>query len=300
MKKLQLTALVLMATIPTLTRAQYSAQAQSGVNLGAVQLTCTMARRNSFPDPTDLTVHAFNHTGIPIALRFDVQMTAANSASTHYDNQGKSRINAGSYADFSFAPFQDQQSVDEPPVFAASCAIRTIEVCPAMPPVGFPASADYRPFLDGRCTKLEDVGPITFKTSSTGTVNARVTYNGRSPSGVRACDRCEPLETNISLFTDAQFAEWKVKYQGYVEGHSYWDLMNLATQASRPTARAGGESGIFILKDVPFGHYHVLVTAAAPGQPFLAVNAKESGYVQEMDVTGDSDWAFDVKTGQHP
>ena len=40
------------------------------------------------------------------------------------------------------------------------CELDRIVVCSATPPQGFPASASFRPFQDGQCTTIGQVGPV--------------------------------------------------------------------------------------------------------------------------------------------
>jgi hypothetical protein len=44
--------------------------------------------------------------------------------------------------------------------YPASCEIDNIEACSATAPPNFPAATSFRPFLDGKCTKLSNVGPV--------------------------------------------------------------------------------------------------------------------------------------------
>jgi len=45
--------------------------------------------------------------------------------------------------------------------YPATCAINDIEVCSATAPPGFPSSTYFRPFLDGKCARFQNVGPMT-------------------------------------------------------------------------------------------------------------------------------------------
>jgi hypothetical protein len=128
-----------------------------------VSLSCSIQQRsNDFQTPSEVDVHIANNTDIAVAVRFDVSLVATNGAQESDRKQGKDIINARTGTDILILPFQDQQSVNGPAVLANTCTLSEIDVCPSYPPQGWPASAYYRPFLDGkgRCGRLANVGPI--------------------------------------------------------------------------------------------------------------------------------------------
>ena len=130
----------------------------------AVTFSCKAERVNSFPQPSTVTVRFDNGGDEPVAVRFDITLTASNGAVAPYLAQGKDRTNASSWGEVSISPFSDQQTVYGETVLPTSCALSNIEVCPTLPPSTWNPTAYYNSFRDGgsRCSRGGNFGPVQF------------------------------------------------------------------------------------------------------------------------------------------
>lgn len=145
--------------------AQCGAQAPSPLDL---KFSCRLVPHGS--GPADVMFSMKNSSGCRVAVK-GVGKVTGTQGHVYATNPPGASQSLGSHTDgFSFedtrTPFGQvvAPNTQEDP---ASCEIDGIEACSATAPPNFPANTYFRPFLDGKCTRFQNVGPLAIGTSKT-------------------------------------------------------------------------------------------------------------------------------------